>query len=425
MIGERIYYFRKLNGQTQEQLAHGICSISHLSKIENGHETPGPHILEHLCKRLNISLRIVDPQEAVNSMNKQLDSWYNHLCNRNIEESARLYSVLCKQVELIEDPNTLLKYKLFTLKYTLLNQKLCKATHLVNELKKFKGKLKTDLAFYYFYILGLYHFKKGEYLKSLKHYIKAEESGEELRIEAPELYYQLAVVNMELYRTYYSTKYANHALMLFNDNCNYVRSIECQNISAINAIRVNHFTEAEKHLYNAFHVSRLLHQEEGMSWTYCNFGYLSFKQGELKESISYYEKSLDTNLEKQGEKNIITYYRIARSYYELNDIKTAKKWIEKGLASAEELNNTEFTFHFKVFQTKLSNNSHNHLEDLLKNKVIPHFQDKQIWFYVAKYAETLAEFYAQQFQYKTSAHFFKLVNEAQKRIYLEPEPQPV
>jgi HTH-type transcriptional regulator, quorum sensing regulator NprR len=426
MIGERIYYFRKLNGQTQEELAHGICSISHLSKIENGHETPSDHILEHLCRRLNTSLKDIDPKEAVHSMNEQLDSWNIYLTNQNIEESTLLYKKLAKQLEVCKDPPTLLKYKLFHLDYCLLTEDLTGAAQLVRELKPFKVKLEPDLKFHFLFIFGNYYFKRGAYLLSLKCYIQAEELMKEKPHKSPELYYRLALVNLALYRTYYSAKYAETALSQFNDNCNFARSIDCQNVCAINAIRVNHFTEATKYLDDAFHISRLLREDEGMSWTYCNLGYLSFKQGEIEKSIHYYEKSLDLSLNEDSEKNIITCYRLARSYHKLNQMRDMKKWIQKGLALAEELKNVEFAIHFKVLESKFSAEDSTAMQEkLLKNEVIPYFKDQEIWFYVAKYSEILAEYYAKQFKYKSSTYYYNLVNEARKKIYLEPKNEAV
>ena len=34
-IGEKIYYHRKKRGLAQKEVAHGICSVPYLRKIEN------------------------------------------------------------------------------------------------------------------------------------------------------------------------------------------------------------------------------------------------------------------------------------------------------------------------------------------------------------------------------------------------------
>jgi transcriptional regulator with XRE-family HTH domain len=55
-IGKVIYYHRRKQNKTQEQLCQGICSVTHLSKIENNAKEANPKTLQMLCDRLQISL---------------------------------------------------------------------------------------------------------------------------------------------------------------------------------------------------------------------------------------------------------------------------------------------------------------------------------------------------------------------------------
>lgn len=54
--GEVIKRLRKSKGLTQEELAFGICSVSTLSKIENGRQTPHYSTFKALLRRVDISL---------------------------------------------------------------------------------------------------------------------------------------------------------------------------------------------------------------------------------------------------------------------------------------------------------------------------------------------------------------------------------
>lgn len=51
-----IKYYRERAGLTQTQLGEGICSVTHISKIERGHSQYSSEVTNLICKRLNIDL---------------------------------------------------------------------------------------------------------------------------------------------------------------------------------------------------------------------------------------------------------------------------------------------------------------------------------------------------------------------------------
>ncbi len=74
-IGEKLYYYRNKIGLTQEQLAHGICSVSYLSKIENNKCDASPEVLELLVGKLGIPLE-EESQEKLAEINRLLEEWF-------------------------------------------------------------------------------------------------------------------------------------------------------------------------------------------------------------------------------------------------------------------------------------------------------------------------------------------------------------
>lgn len=56
-VGEIIKVFRERNGITQAQLGEGICTTTHVSKIENGKTAYSPEIItlfQNVCKLMSI-----------------------------------------------------------------------------------------------------------------------------------------------------------------------------------------------------------------------------------------------------------------------------------------------------------------------------------------------------------------------------------
>jgi len=53
-IGSVIKYYRTKNNLTQSQLADGICSISHLSKIESNTYSPHESTIQALLVKMGV-----------------------------------------------------------------------------------------------------------------------------------------------------------------------------------------------------------------------------------------------------------------------------------------------------------------------------------------------------------------------------------
>jgi transcriptional regulator with XRE-family HTH domain len=418
MIGKKIYYFRKSKGFTQEQLANGICSVSHLSKIENGHEKPSSDILVHLCRRLNISESDIESEEDINAISLLLHEWYTLIVNKDTEAASQKHTYLEEKLAHIQDPTLLLKYTLFSVRYRLLLQDLGEASALLKSLDFYKKSLDLDLAFYYFLFLGLYTYMNGDYVEALKCFKQAESAGDSLRIQDPELYYQLALANSQLHHISHSINYASKALDLFDQYCNYFRSIDCQILLGINNRKLGNYEQSEKYYLNALKVAKMFNNKDLISMIYHNLGNLYSKHDPGK-GIEYFQSSLKFREAHEHEKAARTLYCIARDFYRLKDVNSAYEWLEKGIKIANQGDLIEFKMHFQVLKYQLNCNTRREFEELLRDEVIPYFKKKQMWNVVAEYSETLADYYSNQFKYKSSSYYYSIVNESRKKIYLQ------
>lgn len=60
LMGDFIRETRLRKGYTQEEVSFGICTPASLSRIENGVQTPGKHVLDALLQRLGIENSVFD-----------------------------------------------------------------------------------------------------------------------------------------------------------------------------------------------------------------------------------------------------------------------------------------------------------------------------------------------------------------------------
>lgn len=98
-IGDFIRDTRIRRGYTQEQLSFGICTTPSLSRIENGAQTPGKHILDALFERLGIdenmfeifvSKEDVESYETIQEMTRSIAGCNYANLEKQIEKLERL-----------------------------------------------------------------------------------------------------------------------------------------------------------------------------------------------------------------------------------------------------------------------------------------------------------------------------------------------
>lgn len=77
---------------TQEELCQGICSVSYLSKIENGKIEASEEILQLLCARLEIA--VTDLRDVEEDVKVKLDEWLNALVHLDKQQVERIYEEL-------------------------------------------------------------------------------------------------------------------------------------------------------------------------------------------------------------------------------------------------------------------------------------------------------------------------------------------
>ncbi|MGZ4164333.1 MAG: helix-turn-helix domain-containing protein, partial [Tumebacillaceae bacterium] len=65
IIGENLRKYRLLKGLTQDELAEGICSISQLSKIENGKTYVKRALLKQMAERLSVTIERIESTDAL------------------------------------------------------------------------------------------------------------------------------------------------------------------------------------------------------------------------------------------------------------------------------------------------------------------------------------------------------------------------
>ncbi|ASS74271.1 hypothetical protein CIG75_04235 [Tumebacillus algifaecis] len=74
IIGDNLRRYRLLRGYTQDEAAEGLCSISQLSKVENGKTQLKPSLLKILAERLGVTMEQLESADSLlDELNESLE----------------------------------------------------------------------------------------------------------------------------------------------------------------------------------------------------------------------------------------------------------------------------------------------------------------------------------------------------------------
>ena len=117
-IGKQVFYKRLQQKMTQEELCQGICSVSYLSKIENGKIEASEEILQLLCARLEIA--VTDLRDVEEDVKGKLEDWHKAIVHLERERIEQIYADLQEQMEQVTDFEIMNYYELLYVRYLMI-----------------------------------------------------------------------------------------------------------------------------------------------------------------------------------------------------------------------------------------------------------------------------------------------------------------
>ncbi|MDR7317018.1 helix-turn-helix transcriptional regulator [Brevibacillus nitrificans] len=326
MLGEIIFFYRNKHGITQEELASGICSISYLSKLENGKIHPNKDIIRDLFNKLGLSLEDIVEEE------KQLISLLEELKELILSRRADLATQKKKEIEMLiankmVNPTVLRSNFILEIGFQLLTKNVQRATEVHSTVEVFVKYLTIEQKYLYHKYTGLLYYESNDMVRCLEELLVGLDIGENNHIIRPDLYYQLALAYSRLYQVPICVYYAEKALTLFDQASDYIRSTECKILLGINHNRLSNFQKAESYLRSALKFANSYGTPHLSCIVLHNLGFLYSARGDRKIAINYYLESLKIRNESDVNRYLNTLYYLAKEYYSSNQQSTAIEWI--------------------------------------------------------------------------------------------------
>jgi HTH-type transcriptional regulator, quorum sensing regulator NprR len=417
MVGQRIRYYRKTKGLTQEELAQGICSVSYLSKIEKGDAKSSEEVINLLCERLGISPEEVDESKILEMLNE----WNMMMVDRRFEEANEASFNIEERMKGVSEPNLLLRHKLFKARYLLVQSypKYDAAKEQLEEVKELFEQLPNDLKFYYYTFKGMYNNFSKQYQKALKYFHKADkqfiQTSNIADIEAATVYYFIALTHNYLMHISSVANYSYKAVSIFDREYCYSRSADCQILLGLSYRRARNYEKAKYHLNLALKYATVFKDTFTSGIIYHNLGYVASCQKEHVKAIEYLKKSIQFKESQSSQNTANTLYVLANEYHEVGEKKTSLDLIKKGLELTKE--DQEVYHHLRILKYQVTNVDDTEFITFLTKEAIPYFEEKGILEYEAIYSELVADMYFEQGLYKKASLYYRIANNARKNIY--------
>lgn len=272
-IGSVIKYYRSKNKLTQSQLADGICSISHLSKIESNTYTPHESTIEALLAKMGVQWK----KEIVKRerLERQLHDFITCSLHYDLEQMEGQYARLTEEDDYIQSTDLINRYELYKFRYYLYIQDQKRADSQKNLLDHMKSSFTEPEAWMHQLFLSLYYIQANkkelamDYVTSLDSGIKSIPQKFE-----GEFHYQKARLFILHEQYELSAHYAELAVQYFRLNYNYIRLLHAQLLLAINYMRRNLLVQAAGLFEVLKRNTRLTNQKELYNQTLYNFAEL-------------------------------------------------------------------------------------------------------------------------------------------------------
>jgi HTH-type transcriptional regulator, quorum sensing regulator NprR len=321
-IGSLIKFHRTKLGLTQNELAAGICSIPHLSKIENNSKEANGETLKLLLGKLQIEMQdVVESEQQISNLLYQL---LKNITYVEIDEAKQTMQKLKEMEELITFTDQIYLYELYKMRYFISINELNIADEQYNWLYSNKRNFSQHEKYLLLYLRGLLFLTRGRYEEADNTFTELMNTKLEFGLLQGELYYHLSILKSRQDEINLALLYGRKALELFKDQYNFKRITYTLMSLALNYSNGNAFDEALEMYEHAIRNVKVLNETKYLPQIYHNIGMVYFLSKEYVNSIEYLNKSINM-IDCADSHYYISIFNLALCHYEIGMVEESKR----------------------------------------------------------------------------------------------------
>jgi HTH-type transcriptional regulator, quorum sensing regulator NprR len=364
--GKILKYYREQKGYTQEQLSKGVCSVSHLSKIERGITEYSEEITTILFKQLKISIQ--DEVRKFKSFEETLQEWENAIVMLDTE-SMKVKKAVLDHNPLKDNPDFQVHYSLLLARHYLVFYEIEKCHKLMEKIKKLDINLSPYESNLYKHVQGIYYYSIGSYKKSIEVLTEINVS-----YSSEEYYYHVAISYHAVHDNILAYYYTQKALRYFQETLNFTRILDTESliILLLNVKSQFSLNETRNYYHKLIHSAKKIQSVDRLSKLYYNLGEELLRRKHFEEAKGYLEEGLTLIKEED-----FLYLNMLDLYIDIcykGNLKSKESLLSiatKGLHLAKQRNDQRYLF-FKL-HVLLLNGKEDSYYDFVEKKVLPYF----------------------------------------------------
>lgn len=414
-IGKIIYYHRKKQHMTQEQLCHGICSATHLSKIENNFKEANIQTLQKLCERLEICIE--EETKKTQLIKQKLDFFYDAMERLHKEKAALLYEELLEHKEFVQCIDIIYIYDLYMLRYLLFLDRYSEFEEMSMKMKKDVTKYSSFEEYVWNFLQAIYYGRTQRYVQAHEILNKLEEKAEQYSEKVTDYYYFRAATYGHMFQYSLTIHYANKALSVFQDKNNIIRIIHIKIIIAVNLIYIGEYKRAEQMLCLILSDAELLHDIVIKAMVLHNLGYLHHREGNLQTALEYFYQSLQLK-QKHSLSYYLTISSMAEMLIEFNQHEKAAELLKPELDSFQDNKSSNY-IKLNILYLEALGNKKKLVQYLIKQ--VPKVEHDIQFSNGIKYLDMIIAYYEEKKDIASAYHYLKNSNQFLKKFLFNLE----
>ncbi|WP_082687066.1 helix-turn-helix domain-containing protein [Bacillus sp. FJAT-27445] len=401
-FGPLIKYYRTQRRMTQKELAEGICSIPHLSKIEHNSKEGNKETMALLLERLGIEIEdVACKDEEIKTLLNEFD---NQMTFQIKAQADHVYSRLLELGSLIPFSSHIYTYELYKYRYMLFkgNDSEAEAQQelLRKHLKNFTRQERN--LFDYFTSIHLMRQAKYHEADAILDKLDAEQAG---GINIGEFLYHRAFAKGYTLQSGYAIYFGKKALQHFMEQHNFRRILHTLMLLGINYTHSNIYEEASASFEHLIRNAELLDESELLPYVYHNMGLLQKKRKNTEQAIHYFEKSLSLQRDK-GFNYLVTLNTLGETKFVEGDAAGAKRCFVEVFELADQLCSKKYLL-LSTFYLMLDAKDPDSFK-YLESKVIPLLEEgKEHKDDLAHFYKLLADYFTREGKFEQAVHYLK------------------
>ncbi|MET1014802.1 MAG: helix-turn-helix transcriptional regulator [Paenisporosarcina sp.] len=401
-IGSLIKYHRTKQKMTQSELAEGICSVPHLSKIENNSKEANIETIRLVLDRLEINLQDVEESEV--KVEALLNQLLQNMLYLETEKAENTYRELQAYKEMAPFTKHIYLHEIYKLRYYLFTKDLEIADEQIKWLNAQRQNFSQHEGYLLSYFTGIFLILRGKYEEADEKISAILQEYYETNTFEGEIYYHLALVKGYMYQSGHAINYGKKALNFFKDQFNFKRILHVQMSLAINYSQSKIYDEALDNYQHLVRNTEMLKETALLPHIYHNMGDLRHRMGDYEQALHYFKKSA-VIFQERTENYLLCLYNLALTEFKL------EKWDDSKISftllnkEAKEMKVSPYQL-YSSYYLFLLNDKKQKAMTFLEEKILPSIEkaDEQKEFY-RYFSKILAEYYKNEGKYEKAVKY--------------------